>query len=202
MFKTQIKKLKFGFFIAVLVHCSVGFSQSKPQLIDEIVNNVNSGQCDKAESSARTNFVNDTTVYLLLGLNEVYCKKNKRAGIEYFKIGARQGDAIAADMLIKLGETPPDVMNTSKAKESLAKQNCLENARERLCHIGCLGERGNAIMACTQNCSERERVNAAACNGIYIPPPQQIIIQQGNGDPNPFPNMNKCIKDGGTLMCR
>ena len=31
---------------------------------------------------------------------------------------------------------------------------------------------------------------------------QQIIIQQGGGDPNPFPNMNKCIKDGGTLMCR
>ncbi len=30
---------------------------------------------------------------------------------------------------------------------------------------------------------------------------QQIIIQQG-GDPNPFPNMNKCIKDGGNLMCR
>ena len=84
----------------------------------------------------------------------------------------------------------------------ISKEECLENARERLCHLGCLGGRGNAIMACSQNCSERERVNAAACNGVYIPPPQQINIQQGGGDPNPFQNMNKCIKDGGTLMCR
>lgn len=84
----------------------------------------------------------------------------------------------------------------------LEKQKCLENATERLCRIGCMGARGNDVYTCPQNCAERERANVAACNGIFIPPVQQIIIQQGGGDPNPFPNVNKCIKDGGTLMCR
>jgi hypothetical protein len=84
----------------------------------------------------------------------------------------------------------------------LEKEKCLENATERLCYLGCIGERVNG-MACNQMCKERERANVAACNGIFFPPVrQQIIIQQGGGDPNPFPNMNKCIKDGGTLMCR
>jgi hypothetical protein len=40
------------------------------------------------------------------------------------------------------------------------------------------------------------------CDGVFYPPAQQIIIQQGGGDQTPFPNMNKCIKDGGTIMCR
>ncbi len=94
-------------------------------------------------------------------------------------------------------EETREVANSSKA-------SCLENARERLCYVGCLGyKNGGEISACNQNCNDRERVNAAACHGIFIPPAarNQIIIQQGSGDTNPFPNINKCISKGGVLKC-
>lgn len=89
-------------------------------------------------------------------------------------------------------------------RAEIEKKKCLENATERLCYMSCLGVNVNRA-GCQNDCRNQERANVAACNGIFIPPapqPQQIIIQQGGGDPNPFPNMNKCIKDGGTLMCR
>lgn len=87
-------------------------------------------------------------------------------------------------------------------RQSSAKDACLKNAGEAMCYFGCIGDKVNG-MACNHRCKEREQANVAACNGVYLPPPtQQIYIQPGSGDVNPFPNMNKCIKDGGTLMCR
>ena len=197
LYKRFLKLIVVFFAIGYL---SVGLAQTKKvQQVEEVTRLLNSGQCDAAESSARNNFSNETTVYVLLGIIENDCRRNRRSAVEYFKLGARQGDNIAADMLIKMGETPPAPREVQRTEDTRAKQSCLDNAREPMCYFGCIGERVNG-MACNHKCRAREQANVAACNGVFYPPAQQIIIQGGD-DQTPFSNMNKCIQDGGSLMC-
>lgn len=120
--------------------------------IDAASEYVRRGDCVGAENYARQN-LSGGLLYGLMGGIAMECRRDRRAAIEYFKMGARMGNAASAGFLIQLGETPPE-----PTRQVIIQQQ-------------------------------------------PAPQPQQIIIQQG-GDPNPFPNMNKCIKDGGTIMCR
>ena len=112
--------------------------------------------CSGAENYARHMAGDDGVRFFGLGVVYIDCFQKKREGIEYLKYAAQKGNQLAVEVLIKLGETPPEPPKVIY-QERIVQQP--------------------------------------------IQQPQQIIIQQG-GDPNPFPNMNKCIKDGGSIMCR
>lgn len=92
-----------------------------------------------------------------------------------------------------------------RERASLKKEQCEAKAYDRNCAWGCADPHGQyfrLLPECMESCKAGQRASAAACHGIFIPPAQQqIIIQQGGGNQNPFPNMNKCIQDGGSIMC-
>lgn len=94
-----------------------------------------------------------------------------------------------------------------RERANLEKENCTKQANDKNCAWGCIDPNTRylrLVPECMERCEAGKRAAVAACNGVYIPetpPPQPIIIQQSGGNPNPFPNMNKCIKDGGSLMC-
>ncbi len=91
-------------------------------------------------------------------------------------------------------------------RANLEKESCVSRANDKNCAWGCVDPKSQyfrLIPSCVERCESGKRAGVAACNGTYIPeaPQPQIIIQQSGGSLNPFPNANKCIKDGGTLMC-
>lgn len=75
--------------------------------IDVVKEYVQRGDCVGAENYARQNVSGDL-FYGLMGGIAMECRRDRRAAIEYFKMGARMGNAASAGFLIQLGETPPE----------------------------------------------------------------------------------------------
>jgi hypothetical protein len=81
--------------------------QANSAASEEFFRLVESGDCQGAERIARNRFRGDVT-YALIGINKMECEKDRKAGIEYLKMAARNGNSIATQLLIEIGETPPE----------------------------------------------------------------------------------------------
>jgi TPR repeat protein len=164
-------------------------------------------QMAAAKGDAKSNAAMDSMQIDMAAKQRVLDQQQRALDQQQQRI-AREQDARRqqAEESRRQAEQTQQQQQQDRDRAEIEKKKCLANATERLCYMSCLGVNvGVDRTGCQNNCKNQERANVAACNGIFLPPvpsPQQIIIQQGGGDPNPFPNMNKCIKDGGTLMCR
>ena len=79
--------------------------------IDEANRLIHNGDCAGVEAYARANFSRPLT-YTIFGMSQLDCRHNKKIAIEYFKMAARDGDSVAIEMLVQIGE------NTSEFRSS------------------------------------------------------------------------------------
>lgn len=82
--------------------------------LDEANRLISIGDCSGAETYARAN-VQRPIVYTVLGMVQLDCRRNKRAAIQYLKTAALEDESLAREMLIELGEIPPDRKTATSA---------------------------------------------------------------------------------------
>lgn len=64
--------------------------------------------CSGAENYARNMVAEDSERFFSLGIVYVGCYRKKEQGVEYLKYAAQKGNRHAVDVLIRLGEKPPE----------------------------------------------------------------------------------------------
>ena len=80
--------------------------------LDEANRLISIGDCSGAEAYARAN-VQRPIVYTVLGMVQLDCRRNKKAAIQYLRTAALENESLATEMLIELGEKPPDLKATT-----------------------------------------------------------------------------------------
>lgn len=80
--------------------------------LDEANRLISIGDCSGAEAYARAN-VQRPIVYTVLGMVQLDCRRNKKAAIQYLRTAALENESLATEMLLELGEKPPDHKGTA-----------------------------------------------------------------------------------------
>lgn len=144
--------------------------------IEEANRLISIGDCAGVEAYARSNFQRPLS-YTIFGMSQLDCRHDRKTAIQYFKMAARDGDSIAIEMLVQIGE------NTSEFQRN---------------------QRPSPTMIPNDNISQdveppppHEFSRLPQPRQRYAPP-QLIIVQPLI---QPMYNPAACIQDGGATYC-
>ena len=167
------------------ISCFVGFANAQStsvRHIDEVNRLIGAQDCVGAEVYARGNFQRPM-LHTIFGMIQLDCKQNRKAAVEYLKMAARDNESIALEMLMGIGESISEVRRDSTVQSN--QQQDYYQPQE-------------IPLPPAHTFSRLVQPSRPALR----PPPATVIIQQpGTGFIDPFPNANKCIRDGGSIAC-
>lgn len=154
----RMKKLIALSMVLLLASCSV--MENKGEKVKAYID---AKDCVGAENYARNMLSNEGEKFGALGVVYVDCYRKRSQGIEYLNIAARQGNAMAIDALIYLGEKPPAKTQPSPLQACLAEVN----RSAAMCGISALGSGNSFNDAKAQNnsrtCEDRKLSQEDRC---------------------------------------
>ena len=98
-------KICFADFILIILINATAAAQSSSSVsasIEEANRLISKGECVGAEVEVR-NGVPKPIYYTMLGMIQLDCRNNKASAVEYFKLGAQEGETTAQELLTQMG---------------------------------------------------------------------------------------------------